>query len=495
MPAMTGTRKTAVAATVATAATVTAGFATAFSAAHPGLRAPASTSQSQSSGRKLLRQQQVYGSSEAKDFKAPLAAAAAFGVGIAAAKAQASRRKASRGRRDSNFTARGTKSFIDPNKDFEGVCEHSGITLSRYLIELGRRGIIDDDLVSIFNSVREATQVIAKLVNTAPLNQANLLGLQGEVNVQGEDQKKLDVITNEVFKNALRYTGKLGTLASEEEDAPVQAGGEKFANLSEAFADTGKYVCVFDPLDGSSNVDAGIPVGTIFGVFKEPDAEECLLEEIDGALSKDQAQCLAAALQPGKALVAAGYVLYSSSTELVVTVGKGCVGFTLDSTIGEFVLTRPNISIPKRGKIYSCNQANIGQWDAPMRDYIDAIRNGEGESGKAYSLRYIGSMVGDIHRTLLYGGIFAYPADKKNEDGKLRLLYEGAPMSMILEQAGGMAITGHNRVLDIPPTGVHQRVPVILGSVEDVLECKKYYDNCDDPSLRERCDKRMRAGA
>jgi len=381
----------------------------------------------------------------------------------------------------------------------QGVCEQTGITVSRYIIELSRRGVIDEELESIFNSIREASKVIAKLVKSAPLKQAELLGLQGEINVQGEDQKKLDVITNEVFKNALRYTGKLGTLASEEEDAPVVGTSESDAIpiLSDAFAETGKYVCVFDPLDGSSNVDAGIPVGTIFGVFKEPDSQSCdLPEDLTKGLSDEQAACLAGTLQPGKALVAAGYVLYSASTELVLTLGKGnVVGFTLDESIGEFVMTRPSIKIPPRGKIYSCNQANIGEWDEPMKQYIDAIKQGKGETGKQYSLRYIGSMVGDIHRTLLYGGIFSYPADTKNQDGKLRLLYEGAPMSMIVEQAGGKAITGHSRVMDIPPVSVHQRVPVILGSAEDVDECKKYYDKSDDPKLKERCERRLQGAA
>ncbi|CAK9009324.1 unnamed protein product [Durusdinium trenchii] len=360
--------------------------------------------------------------------------------------------------------------------EFEDVCEQTGVTLSRYCIELANRGIIDEDLSSIFNSIREAAKVISKLVNTAPLKQAELLGLQGEINVQGEDQKKLDVITNDVFKNALRYTGKMGTLASEEEDEPVDGArlwegpdGSRFPLRS--LQTPGNTFASSTPLDGSSNVDAGIPVGTIFGVFQEPDPAECELpDDLSKGLSEDQQRCLAGTLQPGKSLVAAGYVLYSASTELVLTFGQGVVGFTLDSSIGEFVMTRPSIKIPARGKIYSCNQGNINEWDQPMRDYIEAIRKGEGESKKPYSLRYIGSMVGDIHRTLLYGGIFAYPADKKNQDGKLRLLYEGAPMSFIMEQAGGKAITGHSRVLDIPPVGVHQRVPVILGSAEDVDE-------------------------
>jgi len=383
-------------------------------------------------------------------------------------------------------------SRVNPD-DFSDVCEQTGITLSRYLIESTKRGVIDSDLASVFNSIREASKVISKLVNTAPLRQAELLGLEGEVNVQGEDQKKLDVITNDVFKAALQYTGKLGTLASEEEDAPVIGtnASDALPVLSDTFAETGKYVCVFDPLDGSSNVDAGIPVGTIFGVFREPDADACELPDDLDQLSSEEAQCLAGALQPGKALVASGYVLYSASTELVLTIGRGVIGFTLDASIGEFVLTRPTIEIPKRGKIYSLNQANINEWDEPMQKYIQAIRSGSGESGKAYSLRYIGSMVGDIHRTLLYGGIFAYPADSKNQDGKLRLLYEGAPMSMIMEQAGGKAVTGHSRVLDIPPTKVHQRVPVILGSPEDVDECQKYYFESNDPVLKARCEARL----
>merc|ERR1719401_3011512 len=384
---------------------------------------------------------------------------------------------------------------VNPD-DFVGVCEQTGITLNRYMIELTKRQTVDEDIQSIFNSIQEATKVISKLVNRAPLSQAELLGLQGEINVQGEDQKKLDVITNDVLKKALQYTGKLGTLASEEEDAPVPGqtrtdDGEVVSVGDPVLAEAGKYVCVFDPLDGSSNVDAGIAVGTIFGIFKEPDTDGCELPPDMSDLDDDQAACLALTLQPGKALVAAGYVLYSCSTELVFTCGKGCIGFTLDQSIGEYVLTRPQIQIPARGKIYSMNEANVDDWDQPLKDYVEAIRAGKGESGDKYSLRYIGSMVGDVHRTLLYGGLFAYPADKKNVNGKLRLLYEAAPMSFILEQAGGKATTGHSRVMDIPPVQVHQRVPVILGSKEDVEECEKFFDKCDDPAIKQRCIDRM----
>lgn len=382
--------------------------------------------------------------------------------------------------------------------EFTDVCEQTGITLARYMIELQKRNMVDSELSLIMNSIREATKVIACLVRKAPLQQAELLGMQGEVNVQGEDQKKLDVITNEVLKNALRYTGKLGTMASEEEDAPVQGGADLNDDLNDEFntkvvVDGSNYICVFDPLDGSSNVDAGVPVGTIFGIFKEdPDADCILPDGEEDKLGEAELSCLAQTLQPGKNLVAAGYCFYSSSTELVVTFGNGVVGFTLDQEVGDYKLTRPSIEIPKRGKIYSVNQANSHNWDKPMQDYIKDIQEGNGETKVPYALRYIGSMVGDVHRTLLYGGVFAYPADNKHKDGKLRLLYEGAPMAFILEQAGGKAITGHSRVMDIPPVNVHQRVPVILGSTEDVDECFKYYSKSDDPALKERCENRLK---
>jgi len=387
-------------------------------------------------------------------------------------------------------------SALNPD-NFSDVCDQTGVTLNRYMIEANRQGVVDTDILSVMNSIREATKVISKLVNTAPLAQAELLGLEGAINVQGEDQKKLDVITNDVLKKALRYTGKLGTMASEEEDMPVSAALSLDLETTASgtvLSDTGKYVCVFDPLDGSSNVDAGIAVGTIFGIFKESEESNAVcdlpanIKDLDG----DQVSCLAATLQPGKALVAAGYVLYSCSTELVFTLGRGVVGFTLDSSIGEYVLTRPSIEIPSRGKIYSCNEANMENWDEPFQQYIKDIQTGNCETKNKYSLRYIGSMVGDVHRTLLYGGLFAYPADTKNKDGKLRLLYEAAPMSFLLEQAGGLAITGHSRVMDIPPVSVHQRVPIILGSKDDVEECKKYYEKCDDPKLKERCANRLK---
>lgn len=275
----------------------------------------------------------------------------------------------------------------------------------------------------------------------------------------------------------------------------------------------GRYVAVFDPLDGSSNVDAGIPTGTIFGIFENDaqciipddgcDTTEDVADE-DCEISEASQECLAATLQPGKSLVAAGYCLYSSSTFLCLTLGAGVNIFTLDPNIGEFILTHRDVKIPDRGYIYSMNEANRQSWDTPLRTYVDDLQKGKGESGKVYTSRYIGSMVGDVHRTLLYGGLFGYPADKKNKNGKLRLLYEAAPMSYIVEQAGGLALTGKTRIMDLIPENVHQRVPVILGSSDDVRECRKYYDaftstaamggSEEAEALRLRCFTRLKPG-
>jgi fructose-1,6-bisphosphatase I len=342
----------------------------------------------------------------------------------------------------------------------------SVMTLSRYMIEQAKQSKDMQEMESLMTSIQFACKQIAALVARAGIS--DLTGLEaggGSVNVQGEEQKKLDVISNTVMKNALRYSGKVGVVGSEGEDDPVL--------VEEAFG--GRYAAVFDPLDGSSNVDAAIATGTIFGIFDEEDAEECVIE--DGAeMTEEQLQCLATMLQPGRRLVAAGYCMYSSSTILVMTLGNGVNGFTLDQTIGEFVLTHPNLKIPNRGKIYSINEANEPDWEPALRDHVQNLKTGKGESGEKYTSRYIGSMVGDVHRTLLYGGLFGYPGDAKNPNGKLRLVYEGAPMSFILEQAGGKSTTGSQRIMDISPSAVHQRVPVFLGSPDDIDEVVKVYE-------------------
>jgi fructose-1,6-bisphosphatase I len=278
----------------------------------------------------------------------------------------------------------------------------------------------------------------------------------------------LDVITNEVLKRALRFTGKLGVLASEEEDEPL--GLDEGSAKDLLMEETQKYVAVFDPLDGSSNVDAGIPTGTIIGIY-DHDSEcqidpECVGEECDEAM----AQCLTNTLQPGVNLVAAAYCLYSSSTFFVLTLGNGVYMFTLDEQIGEFVLSKANVKIPAEHNIISMNEANIDMWDEPLRKVVQGWRTGTGKSGQRFTSRYIGSMVGDVHRTLLYGGVFGYPGDTKNVNGKLRLLYEGAPMSFIMEQAGGLSTTGTQRVMEVVPEIVHQRVPIMMGSKNDIQE-------------------------
>jgi len=353
---------------------------------------------------------------------------------------------------------------------FDEVCDTTGVTLKRFMSEVAMLNPEISELTTLFGGIDTACKALANLVKRSQLPSSETLGLEGEVNVQGEDQKKLDVISNEVLKRALRFTGKLGVLASEEEDTPVDIMPEN-AKRQEIVIDEGeRYVAVFDPLDGSSNVDAGIPTGTIIGIYEHD--ENCEIDEdcVGEECTEQEAQCLANTLQPGTNLVAAAYCLYSSSTFFVLTLGNGTYGFTLDENIGEFVLSHPNIKIPETSSIISFNEANTYMWDEPLQKVVTGWKEGTGKSGTTFSSRYIGSMVGDVHRTLLYGGVFGYPGDKKNLNGKLRLLYEGAPMSFIMEQAGGLSTTGTKRVMEIVPEIVHQRVPIIMGSKNDIQE-------------------------
>jgi len=354
---------------------------------------------------------------------------------------------------------------------FDEVCDTTGVTLTRFMNEVAMLNPELRELTTLFGAIDTACKAISNLVKRSQLPSSQTLGYQGEVNVQGEDQKKLDVITNDLLKRALRFTGRLGVLASEEEDEPVDLiGQKKDENQEIIIEDSGKYVAVFDPLDGSSNVDAGIPTGTIIGVYEHDDNCEIDPDCVDDDCTEQEAACLANTLQPGTNLIAAAYCLYSSSTFLALTLGNGVYIFTLDEAIGEFVLSKPRVQIPRSSSIYSFNEANLEMWDEPMRETVLKWREGTGKSGKKFSSRYIGSMVGDVHRTLLYGGVFGYPGDKKNPNGKLRLLYEGAPMSFIMEQAGGLSTTGKERVMEIKPKVVHQRVPVIMGSADDIQE-------------------------
>ena len=239
------------------------------------------------------------------------------------------------------------------------------------------------------------------------------IGAAGNTNVQGEDQKKLDVLSNEIMINALKASGKTAVLVSEEDDEAVFVG-EKGDESTK-----GKYCVVFDPLDGSSNIDAGVNIGTIFGIYLVKDGSSGSLEDV---------------LRPGREMVAAGYCMYGSSANMVLTTGNGVNGYTLDNSIGEFILTPPNIRIPSRGKIYSINEGNSMYYHEPVLKYLESVKHPKGEGAKPYSARYIGSMVADVHRTLLYGGIFGYPEDKKSKSGKLRMLYEAFPMALLTEQ-------------------------------------------------------------
>ncbi|XP_077238837.1 high cyclic electron flow 1 [Tasmannia lanceolata] len=333
-------------------------------------------------------------------------------------------------------------------------------TLTGWLLKQEQAGDIDAELTIVLSSISMACKQIASLVQRASIS--NLTGVQGAVNIQGEDQKKLDVISNEVFSSCLRSSGRTGIIASEEEDVPVA--------VEESYS--GNYIVVFDPLDGSSNIDAAVSTGSIFGIYSPND--ECLADiGDDPTLDQMKQKCVVSVCQPGSNLLAAGYCMYSSSVIFVLSIGKGVFSFTLDPMYGEFVLTQENIQIPKSGKIYSFNEGNYQMWDEKLRKYMDDLKD-PGPTGKPYSARYIGSLVGDFHRTLLYGGIYGYPRDKKSKNGKLRLLYECAPMSYLVEQAGGKGSDGLGRILDIQPEEIHQRVPLFIGSLEEVEKLEKY---------------------
>jgi len=326
--------------------------------------------------------------------------------------------------------------------------ETSPMTLTRFMVMQTMENTDLDhlqDMQALILSIQLACKKICNLVQRAGIT--NLTGYEdggGSINIQGEEQKKLDVMSNEVLKNALRFSGKMGVIASEEEDEPVM--------VEEMYS--GNYVAVFDPLDGSSNIDAGIATGTIFGIFVQN--ASCLASDWEAKIDETELTCLYNTMQPGSNLVAAGYCMYSSSCMMVLTIGNGVYGFTLDQQIGEFVLTHPNITIPPRGSIYSFNEANSPDWDPTLKEYVNGMKNGTGPSGEKYSSRYIGSLVADVHRTMLYGGVFGYPGDAKNPNGKLRLLYECAPMSFLVEQAGGLATTGKKRVMDTSAVPVMQ---------------------------------------
>jgi fructose-1,6-bisphosphatase I len=325
-------------------------------------------------------------------------------------------------------------------------------TIYRHIIEEER--LIPEatgQLSDLLTDIALACKIISLEVNRAGL--VDILGLTGDENVQGEEVKKLDVYANDVLKSFMRMGGHACALCSEEE--------ETFVPIDEVYSDySHKYIVHFDPLDGSSNIDANISIGTIFSIYKR--------------VSKRGPGTMEDCLQLGVKQVAAGYVVYGSSTIMVYTAGNGVHGFTLDPTIGEFLISHENMKISKKSRTYSVNEGNYSKWSKGMQKFIDHLKEADKDTGRPYSSRYVGSLVADFHRNLLYGGIFIYPADTKNKNGKLRLMYEANPLAMIIEQAGGRASDGKNRILEIVPQSLHQRTPLFIGSEEDVLLAERF---------------------
>ncbi len=329
----------------------------------------------------------------------------------------------------------------------------SPVSLTRHLIEEERHGHISADLRLLIEVVARACKGISVAVGKGALG--GVLGDAGTGNVQGEAQKKLDVLSNEILLEANAWGGHLAACASEEMD--------HCQPIPDAFP-RGNYLLLFDPLDGSSNIDVNVSVGTIFSVLQCPDGVPEVRDEHF--------------LQPGTAQVAAGYCIYGPSTMLVLTIGHGTHAFTLDREAGSFLLTRRDIRIPEQTKEFAINMSNQRHWEAPMQDYVrDLLAGREGPRGKDFNMRWIASMVADVHRILTRGGIFIYPWDRKDpsKPGRLRLMYEANPMSLLIEQAGGAATNGRQRLLEVLPTELHQRVPVFLGSKDEVETATRYH--------------------
>jgi len=332
-----------------------------------------------------------------------------------------------------------------PKRNCE-VVKHTAtsvVTIDRFIIEQEKlHPEATGELSRLLYDLALAAKMIANKVRSAGL--ADILGATDLENVQGETQQKLDVLANEIIVKAVDHGGQLCAMASEEEPGII--------DIPENFR-CGKYCLLFDPLDGSSNIDVNVPVGTIFSVVRK--------------ITRGSRGEMEDMLQPGRRQVAAGYVIYGSSTMLVYTTGQGAHGFTLDPALGEFLLSHPNIRTPDMGRYLSVNDSYHSQWEAPVQNLMQYYRGQDGNR-KPMSTRYVGSLVADFHRNLLGGGLFAYPGNRKNKRGKLRLLYEANPLAFIVEQAGGAATDGAERILDIQPTELHQRTPLFIGSKNDV---------------------------
>ncbi|QDT64013.1 Fructose-1,6-bisphosphatase class 1 [Calycomorphotria hydatis] len=328
----------------------------------------------------------------------------------------------------------------------KSLADHGFITVQQHILQEQQRVAgASGEFSWLLSGITLATKLIANKVRQAGLN--NMLGSHGEVNVQGETQQKLDIYANEVLADCLAMRESIGVLVSEEAEEPI---------IIRKGSEGAKYAVVFDPLDGSSNIDVGVSVGTTFSIFHRP-------------FGIDSDDPMSWALQPGSKQVAAGYVVYGSSTILVYSVGSGVHGFTLDPSVGAFVLSHENIQMPEQGRYYSTNEAYRANFPEHYGEFIDLLRSGQ--LNHPYSSRYIGSMVADFHRTLLRGGAFLYPPTTEHPDGKLRLLYEANTIAYLAEQAGGIALSGKERTVDVVPTSLHQRVPLVVGSR---VEMEKY---------------------
>jgi fructose-1,6-bisphosphatase I len=326
------------------------------------------------------------------------------------------------------------------------------VTLTQYLIEQQRdHGKVSPELRLLIEIIARACKAISHAVSKGPLT--GIGDAAGTQNIQGEAQKKLDVIANEVLVEANEWGGQLAAMVSEEMDGPYQIPNRY---------PKGEFLLLMDPLDGSSNLDVNISVGTIFSVLRCP----------EGVTEPDEK----AFMQPGRRQVAAGFAVYGAATILVLTVGNGVVGFTLDRELGSFILTQQRIVIPEETQEFAINASNARNWDSPVKRYIEECLAGKtGPRGKDFNMRWVASMVADVYRILSRGGIFMYPRDAKHKDGRLRLMYEANPMSFIIEQAGGAATNGRERILDIQPQALHQRVGVVLGSKDEVDRVARYH--------------------
>ncbi|WP_420630829.1 class 1 fructose-bisphosphatase [Candidatus Leptofilum sp.] len=322
------------------------------------------------------------------------------------------------------------------------------VTIERFILDY-QPDYARGEFTNLLYDIALAAKVIAHKTNRAGLT--DILGRAGATNIQGEQQQKLDVFADDIIFRICDHTGRLCAMASEER--------EDFMQIPEPYK-KGSYVLVYDPLDGSSNIDVNVSIGTIFGIYR------CVDWDLRGRIED--------VLQPGRKLVAAGYVLYGSSTMLVYTTGQGVNGFTLDPELGEFLLSHENMRLPEPPAYYSVNHAYYEKWSPATQRYLRWLQGSEGKTGQPMSSRYIGSLVADIHRNLLQGGVFCYPAEVNKPNGKIRLLYEAAPLAFLVEQAGGYASNGYASIMDLQPTDLHQRTPLYIGNRSLVYQAEKF---------------------